>query len=137
MNGAARRAVHGGVRETGQWQASCRWNSPRWNPSDAWGLDSQDERQAKGLASSREELKAFCDAILPHIPRILEIADAYPLGQLPPELRCLFALSLSLGEIAPHIELYRGDPGVPHSFEERRFVAKHGKMPTWKAEAPN
>jgi hypothetical protein len=52
-------------------------------------------------------------------------------------LRCLFAMALSLAEIAPHVELYRGSVGVPHAFEEMRFVAKHGKKATWKAELPS
>jgi hypothetical protein len=103
----------------------------------AWALDTQDARHAKRLATSRADIKTFYDAMVPRIPRILEVVDAYPLGTLPPELQPLFALSLSLAEIAPHVELYRGDPGVPHAFEETRFVAKHGRQATWKAEPPN
>ncbi len=102
-----------------------------------WALDTQEARHAKRLASSRAQIKAFYDAMLPHIPRILTVVDEYPLGELPPALRPLFALSLSLAEIAPHVELYRGDPGVPHAFAEMRFVAKHGGQATWKAEFPN
>jgi len=30
--------------------------------------------------------------------------------------------------VAPHIELYRGDPKVPYSFDEARFVADHGAV---------
>jgi hypothetical protein len=102
-----------------------------------WALDTQDARQARRLASSRGEIRTFYDAMLPHLPRILEVVDGYPLGSLPPELQPLFALSLSLAEVAPHVELYRGDPGVPHAFQESRFVAKHGRQATWKAEPPN
>lgn len=102
-----------------------------------WGFDSQDERHAKRLATTRAEHRAFYDAMLPYLPRILEVVDAYPLGELPQELRCLFNLSLSLAEVAPHVELYRGDTGVPHAFQETRFVANHGRAATWKAELPN
>jgi len=41
----------------------------------------------------------------------------------------LYYMSLALAEIAPHIELYRGDPNVPHSFEEERFIAVNGQQP--------
>jgi hypothetical protein len=65
------------------------------------------------------------------------MVDAYPLGELPEELRCLFALSLSLADAAPHVELYRGDLGVQHAFLESRFVARHGRQATRKAESSN
>jgi hypothetical protein len=102
-----------------------------------WGLETQDERHGKRLASSREEMREFYDAITPLMPKILEMVDRHSLGALPAELRCLYNLALSLAEIAPHIELYRGDPKVPHSFEETRFMAEHGKRVTWRAELPN
>jgi hypothetical protein len=105
--------------------------------AEKWGLETQDERQAKRLGSSSAEIKEFYDAITPFIPRIMAIVDGYPLGELPPSLRCLFAMALSLAEIAPHVELYRGNVGVPHAFAEMRFVAKHGRMATWKAELPS
>lgn len=48
----------------------------------------------------------------------------------PPQARLLY-LTLSLAEVAPHVELYRGDPRVPYSFEEERFVADHGAVPNY------
>ena len=52
----------------------------------------------------------------------------FPLGELPPASARLFHLALSLAEVAPHIELYGGDPKVPYSFDEARFVADHGRV---------
>jgi hypothetical protein len=104
---------------------------------DTWSLETQDERQARRLASSSADIQEFYDAMVPFIPRIMTVVDAYPLGELAPSLHSLFALALSLAEIAPHIELYRGSIGVPHAFKETRFVAKHGGVPTWKAERPS
>lgn len=91
-----------------------------------WALGTQDARQHQRIHSTRGELKAFYDAMLPRLPDILAHVDKYPLGQLPDDARRLFWLALSLAEVAPHIELYRGDPKVPHSFDEARFVADHG-----------
>ena len=54
--------------------------------------------------------------------------DTFLLGELPPALARLFHLALSLAEVAPHIELYGGDPKVPYSFDEARFVADHGRV---------
>ncbi|MGE4410009.1 MAG: hypothetical protein AB7D33_05500 [Sphingobium sp.] len=95
-------------------------------PFIGWALPSADERQTKRRTSSREELKSFYDAVLSRIEEILTLVDAYPLGTLPEELRPLYYLSLSLAEVAPHIELYGGVPGVPYAFDEDRFIAVHG-----------
>jgi hypothetical protein len=91
-----------------------------------WSLPTQNQRQAKRISASRGELRYFYDNMLPRLPAILEHVDKFPLGQLPPASRRLFDLAQSLAEVAPHIELYGGDPNVPHSFDEARFVAEHG-----------
>ncbi len=95
-----------------------------------WALPSADERQTKRRTATREQLKAFYDAMLPRLEEILAQADAYPLGKLPEELRTLYYMALSMAEVAPHIELYGGAPGVPYAFEETRFVAVHGAQDT-------
>lgn len=91
-----------------------------------WALPTQNQRQQRRISSSRGELKAFYDAILPLIDDIIAYVDGFPLDQLPRAAQPVFHLALSLAEVAPHIELYGGDPKVPHSFDERRFVAEHG-----------
>lgn len=95
-----------------------------------WALPSADERQTKRRTATREQLKAFYDAMLPRLEEILAQADAHPLGKLPEELRTLYYMALSMAEVAPHIELYGGAPGVPYAFEETRFVAVHGAQDT-------
>jgi hypothetical protein len=92
-----------------------------------WSLATQNGRWDKRLRSSAEELRAFYDAVLPHLPAILDDVDGYPLGQLPDAAERLFNLAMMLAEIAPNVELYGGDPDVPYSFEERRFIAAHGE----------
>ena len=93
-----------------------------------WALPTQAARQAKRRGSSTETLQAFYDAMVPLLPKILAHVDEFPLGELPPDSQRLFYLSLALAEVAPHIELYHGDPNVPHSFEEQRFIAEHGEQ---------
>ena len=95
-----------------------------------WSLPTQNQRWDKRLASSKEELVAFYDAVLPHLEAILDAADEYPLGEMPDVVSQLFNLSMMLAEIAPNVELYRGEPGVPYSFEERRFIAVQGDAST-------
>lgn len=94
-----------------------------------WSLATQDARQARRKAASAGELRYFYDNLLPRLPAILKHLDEFPPGELPSPTARLFALSLSLAEVAPHIELYGGNPGVPHAFEESRFVAEHGAQP--------
>ena len=92
-----------------------------------WGLPTQNARQAKRRSSSTESLQAFYDAVVPLLPKILAHVDEFPMGELLEDSQLLLYLSLALAEVAPHIELYRGDPNVPHSFEEERFIAEHGE----------
>lgn len=91
-----------------------------------WAQPSQNRRWDKRLASSKAEITAFYHALLPDLERILEHVDRFPLGELPPDTARLFDLAMMHAEIAPNVELYDGDPNVPFSFEERRFIAIHG-----------
>ncbi|MBM3516935.1 MAG: hypothetical protein FJX56_03410 [Alphaproteobacteria bacterium] len=92
-----------------------------------WALPTQNRRQARRRKSTTAELQDFYDDMLPVLPSILKHVDTFPLGELPQASQRLFFLALSLAEVAPHIELYRGDPNVPYAFEESRFVAEHGE----------
>ncbi|THJ34562.1 hypothetical protein E8K88_06100 [Lampropedia aestuarii] len=94
----------------------------------AWALPTQNERQRQRITSTRSQLKSFYDSMLPQLPAILKKVDEFPLGQLPEKEARLMALALSLAEVAPHIELYGGDPKVPYAFDEARFVAEHGEL---------
>jgi hypothetical protein len=104
---------------------------------EGWALDTQDERYAKRATVSEAELRAFYDAVLPELEAILAEVDRFPIGQLPDTHRALYALALSMAEIAPHVELYRGNPLVPFAFEEARFKSDHGLQPTWKGGRPS
>ncbi|KKW90728.1 MULTISPECIES: hypothetical protein [Sphingobium] len=101
-----------------------------------WNLPTADQRQRKRQGSSSAELRAFYDRMLPRLSGILAEVDRFPLGALPQSHHALYNLALSLAEVAPHIELYSGSPGVPYAFEEGRFVAVHGGQETWRGLSP-
>jgi hypothetical protein len=104
---------------------------------DDWALDTQNARYAKRASVSAQALKMFYDAMLPRMEDILAEIDQFPLGEMPESHRSLYALALSMAEIAPNVELYRGSPLVPHSFEEARMGCDHGEHQTWQAKRPS
>ena len=93
-----------------------------------WALGTSKQRHLARLNSTKQDLQAFYDAILPEMRNLLAALDQYPLGSLPEELHKLYWLSLSFAEVAPHIELYKGSVGVPYAFEEKRFVYETGDV---------
>jgi hypothetical protein len=93
-----------------------------------WALGTAKQRHSARLDSTKAELQAFYDAILPEMRKLLAALDQFALGTLPEDLHKLYWLSLSFAEIAPHIELYKGSIGVPYAFEEKRFVYETGEV---------
>ncbi len=93
-----------------------------------WSLPTQNARWDKRLGSTPEEIAAFYAAAQPELEAILEYVDRFAFGELPEPGKRLYNLALMVAEIAPNVELYDGDPNVPHSFQERRFVADHGEV---------
>jgi hypothetical protein len=102
-----------------------------------WALASADERQRRRRGAPREELAALYRGLEPWLEPILAACDEFPLGALPDSHRDIYNLALSAAEIAPHIELYKGNPAVPYAFDEARFVAEHGGDETWRGLSPN
>lgn len=102
-----------------------------------WALPTADQRTRARREASSEELRELYDGVLPRVEAILDECDRFALGELPESHRGIFNIALSMAEIAPHVEFYRGDPGVPYAFEEARFVAVHGADETWRALPPN
>ena len=58
-----------------------------------WALDSEAARNAKRLASSFEEIRAFYDAMLPTMDAVGEHLGRFALGDLPDAERRLFHLA--------------------------------------------
>lgn len=101
-----------------------------------WCLATPDLRQTKRRTASSEDLAAFYHAVLPRMEEILALLSRFELEHLPPQYRSLFNIALALAEVAPNIELYGGDPAVPHAFAEERMIAAHGQQETWRGLAP-
>ncbi|MBM4258499.1 MAG: hypothetical protein FJ147_21705 [Deltaproteobacteria bacterium] len=88
-----------------------------------WALGSEQERNHKRLTSSMEELQIFYDAMLLSMEAIVTHLTRFRLVDLPlPEQR-LLALTLSLMEVAPAVEVY-GTPDVPNAIAASRFLIR-------------
>ncbi len=92
-----------------------------------WSLATQREREHQRSASSAGELKTLYEVLLPRLDPILEYLNQYELDKLPADAKRLFYLTLSFAEIAPFVECYKGEPRVPNSFDESRFIALHAE----------
>ncbi len=90
-----------------------------------WSLATQRERERQRSASTPGELTTLYQVLLPRLDAMLEYLNQYELDKLPADARRLFYLSLSFAEIAPFVECYQGEPRVPNSFDESRFIAVH------------
>lgn len=97
--------------------------------ADRWARPTENERAAARRAARPEELQSFYAAVLRRLPQILERIDKHPLGKVGGADRHLFHLALSLAEVAPHVEFYKLNPGVPFAFEETRMVGAHASTP--------
>ena len=95
-----------------------------------WALTTQAEREIRRRGSSSAELQSFYDALVRRMEGIMGTLNELPLNDLPSDARVLMNLTLSLAEVAPHVEFYGGAPGVPHSFAEERFIALRGDRTT-------
>lgn len=105
-------ALPGGFAELERWVAE-------------WALPRQLERSATRQSATMEKINAFYQATLPRLPEILELLGRYAAGaDIPKDVERLFHLSLSMGEIAPAVELFQ-QPGVPYGFELQRFKPTH------------
>lgn len=102
-----------------------------------WALPTTDQRANARREATSAELNEFYDEVLPYLEKILDECDKYELGTLPESHRGIYDIALSMAEIAPHIEFYKGAVGVPYAFEEARFLAVHGADETWQALPPN
>ncbi|MEL0082120.1 MAG: hypothetical protein VW985_03645 [Gammaproteobacteria bacterium] len=95
---------------------------------ERWDLMTQNEREVQRRSSSVPQLQGFYDAMLPQMEGLIAVLNEYPLNEMPAQARSLMNLALSLAEIAPHVEFYKGASGVPYAFEESRFIAERGDL---------
>ena len=83
-------------------------------PFADWALPTADERYAKRLASSMDELQAFYDASMARIQDALTHLDQFPLDELPEDATRLMWLYCALMTASFPVEAWR-QPRVPDS----------------------
>jgi hypothetical protein len=93
---------------------------------DQWALPTQSERESRRRNTTPQQRKEFYEAVTPSLEAIIAWLDRFPLDAMPAAAQRLLLLILSLAEIAPTVELYKGSATVPYSFDETRFIAVHG-----------
>ena len=86
-----------------------------------WALSKEQERTAKRMASTQEEILTFYNAMLSRMDAITNYLKQFPLDGMPAEAETLFHLSLSLIEVANAVEMYK-QPRLPLGFDPARFV---------------
>ena len=89
----------------------------------AWCLETENERSAHRQASSFEELQAFYEAMFSRVEEALTYLERFPMDAMPADARRLFLLTLSLGEVAPAIELFK-QVSVVDGYDVTRVVAE-------------
>ena len=80
--------------------------------TDRWCLATERERWAARMASSMEDLQAFYDAILPHVPDAIAYCDRFPLDDMPDDAVNLLRMVYSFVNVSFPVELWR-QPYVP------------------------
>jgi hypothetical protein len=91
-----------------------------------WVLPTQSERESRRRNTTPQQREDFYEAVTPRLEAIIAWLDRFPPDAMPAQAQRLLHLILSLAEIAPTVELYRGSATVPYSFDETRFIAVHG-----------
>jgi hypothetical protein len=90
-----------------------------------WALATQSEREYRRRSTTPTERQDFYEAVTPRLDAIIAWLDRFSLDAMPAEARRLLHLILSVAEVAPTVELYKGSATVPYSFDETRFIAVH------------
>jgi hypothetical protein len=93
-----------------------------------WALPTENLRSQKRWKATSQEFNVFYTAFLPRLQAVLEELDKHHLGSMPPDAKRLLHLALAFAEVAPHVELYKGENQVPLSFDNSRFTARHGDV---------
>ncbi len=76
-------------------------------PYADWILETEEQRYAKRLASSMDEIQAFYDAAFPRLADAMKYLDAFPLDDLPEDAIHLLWLNYSLVNASFPVECWR------------------------------
>lgn len=93
-------------------------------PWTDWCLATETERNARRVSLEFAPIKAFADAMLPHVEEACAYIDAHQAedGSYDPQTLNLFHMLLSLAEVAPAIESYDPEVVVIDGYETKRFM---------------
>jgi hypothetical protein len=83
-------------------------------PYADWALPTANERYAKRLASSMEELQAFYDAAFPRLDDACKYLEQFSVQDLPEDAKQLLRVYSSLVTVSFPVEVWR-QPRVPDS----------------------
>lgn len=88
-----------------------------------WGLSTFEARVRKRVDSSIEELSAFHSAMLPHLERIIEFLNRWPLDEIPEEYHPLGCAVLTMCEIDNPVTRWKA-PVLRHAQDPRSILFK-------------
>ena len=74
---------------------------------DTWALADENSRIHKRVNAPMEELRAFYDAILPHMEAVMQYLQGCPVQGLPPADEALLRLALSYAEVSRVFEVWQ------------------------------
>jgi hypothetical protein len=77
-----------------------------------WALASYNDRYAKRLSSSMDELRAFYDAVFPRAREMLAYCDGFNIKEPPDEVKALLNVLYSLVAVSFPVEVWK-QPRVP------------------------
>lgn len=91
-----------------------------------WALTTMQARNARRVNAPMADIRAFYDAIAPHMESLLDYFSALPASHaMSTAQRHLFHLGQAFMEVAMAVE-YFGQPDVPDGFDHARWRIVHG-----------
>ena len=78
-----------------------------------WALPTTLARIEKRKSSSREEICAFYEGVVPKMDEALEYLNQFPLSEIPRPAMPIYYIALSLAEVAPYVEWFEGQNKSP------------------------
>ena len=94
--------------------------------ASTWALPTMQARNARRVATPMAHIRAFYDAIGPHMEALLDHFSALPVDHaMSPAEERLFYLGQAFMEVAMAVE-YFGEPDVPDGFDRARWEIVKG-----------
>jgi hypothetical protein len=90
-----------------------------------WGLPTTEQRVAKRVSTSIEEIQKFYDAMLPALKSIIEYLNQFPLSAIPDADRPLANATLALCEIDNSVSKWKSST-LEAGIDTRRMIEKSG-----------